>query len=106
MPQRLLCRLHFSLPSRQSLIVLQQGEPHLNFLADGNLTALNKPKPDSPLDIQPNAARETFSLLIESALAARAAEFFQSQQFGVACPFGTEKIAHGLRSCIEENCMV
>ena len=33
----------------------------------------------------------------------KAVEFFQPQQFGVACPFGTEEIANGVMSCIEEH---
>ncbi|KAL5500379.1 hypothetical protein EMCRGX_G011931 [Ephydatia muelleri] len=77
------------------------------FLAGGNLTALNKSKPDCPLDVRPIAVGETLRRLTGKCLCAavkcKAAEFFQPHQFGVACPFGTEKIAHGLRGCIEEH---
>ena len=34
---------------------------------------------------------------------AKASEIFQPYQFGVACPMGAEKIAHGLRACMEEH---
>ena len=77
------------------------------FPAGGNLTALNKSKPDCPLDVRPIAVVETLRCLMGKCLCAavkcKAAEFFQPHQFGVACPFGTEKIAHGLRGCIEEH---
>ena len=33
----------------------------------------------------------------------KATEFFQPLQFGVACPSGTEKVIHGLRTCLEEH---
>ena len=33
----------------------------------------------------------------------KAAEFFQPLQLGVACWAGAEKIAHGVRRCIEEH---
>ena len=35
----------------------------------------------------------------------KAAEFFQPSQLGVACRSGAEKIAHGVRRCIEEHWM-
>ena len=35
----------------------------------------------------------------------KAAEFFQPLQLGVACRAGAEKIAHGVRRCIEEHWM-
>ena len=35
----------------------------------------------------------------------KAAEFFQPLQLGEACQAGAEKIAHGVRSCIEEHWM-
>ena len=76
-------------------------------LAGGNLTALNKSKPDCPLDVRPIAVGETLCHLTGKCLCAavkcKAAEFFHPHQFGVACPFGTEKIAHGLRRCVEEH---
>eukprot|EP00731_Ephydatia_muelleri_P007115 Em0003g1363a len=33
----------------------------------------------------------------------KATDFFHPFQYGVACPFGAEKIAHGLRACIDEH---
>eukprot|EP00731_Ephydatia_muelleri_P019402 Em0012g227a len=33
----------------------------------------------------------------------QATELFQPLQFGVACPSGTEKVIHGLRTCMEEH---
>ena len=33
----------------------------------------------------------------------KASQFFRRHQYGVACPGGSEKIVHSLRSCIE-NC--
>ena len=38
-----------------------------------------------------------------AAVKTKAAEFFKPFQFGVACSFGAEKIAHGLRACIEKH---
>ena len=35
----------------------------------------------------------------------KAVEFFQPLQLGVACRAGAEKIAHGVRRCIEEHWM-
>ena len=70
-------------------------------------TPQSKSKPDCPLDVQPIAVGETLCRLTGKCLCAavkcKAAEFFHSHQFGVACPFGTEKIAHGLRRCVEEH---
>eukprot|EP00731_Ephydatia_muelleri_P004786 Em0002g962a len=34
---------------------------------------------------------------------AKAAEFFQPHQFGVSCSMGAEKIAHGLRACVDRH---
>ena len=33
----------------------------------------------------------------------KATDFFHPFQYGVACPSGAEKIAHGLRACIDEH---
>ena len=33
----------------------------------------------------------------------KASDFFSPHQLGVASPYGVEKIAHGLRICIEEH---
>ena len=38
-------------------------------------------------------------------LRAKASGFLQPYQFGVACPMGAEKVAHGLRACMGEHWM-
>ena len=77
------------------------------FLAGGSLTALNKSKSGSIFDIRPIAVGESLRRLVGECLCAavktKAAEFFKTFQFGVACSFGAEKIAHGLRACIENH---
>ena len=77
------------------------------FLAGGNLTALNKSKSGSPFDIRPIAVGEALRRLTGKCLCAmvkvKATGFFHPFQYGVACPFGAEKIAHGLRACIDEH---
>ena len=74
------------------------------FLAGGNLTALNKPVPG---DIHPIAVGEALQRLtgkcLCAALRSKMASFFEPYQFGVAFPCGAEKIAHGLRTCIEQH---
>ena len=35
-----------------------------------------------------------------STVKVKAQQFFKPFQYGVACPFGAEKIVHGLRDCI------
>ena len=76
------------------------------FLAGGSLTALNKSKPGSPLDVRPIAVGESLRRLTSKCLCAvvkgKAAEFFKPHQFGVACSNGAEKIAHGLRACVNK----
>ena len=74
------------------------------FLAGGSLTALNKSKPGSPLDIRPIAAvGESLRRLTSKCLCAvKAAEFSEPHRFGVACSNGAEKIAHGLRACVNK----
>eukprot|EP00731_Ephydatia_muelleri_P004695 Em0002g871a len=74
------------------------------FLAEGNLTVLNKPVPG---DIRPIAVGEALRHLtgkcLCAALRSKMASFFEPYQFGVAFPCGAEKIAHGLRTCIEQH---
>ena len=57
------------------------------FLAGGCLTALNKSKPGSPLDIRPIAVGESLHCMTSKRLCAivkgKAAEFFEPHQFGV-----------------------
>ena len=79
-------------------------------LPGGNLTALQKSKPDCPLDVRPIAVGEALRRLVGKCLCSmlkdKAAEFFDSLQRVVACAAGAEKIAHGLRDCIDENWQV
>lgn len=79
------------------------------FLAGGNLTALVKSKQGCAMDIHPIAMGEALRRLTGKCLCAlvrtKASEFFQLYQFGVACPMGAEKVAHGLRACVEEHWM-
>ena len=76
------------------------------FLAGGNLTALNKPTPG---DIRPIAVGEVLCRLTGKCLCAvlrsKMTSFFEPYQFGVAVPCGAERIAHGLRTCIDQHWM-
>ena len=75
-------------------------------LAGGNLTALNKPTPG---DIRPIAVGEVLRRLTGKCLCAvlrsKMTSFFEPYQFGVAVPCGAERIAHGLRTCIDQHWM-
>ena len=77
------------------------------FLAGGSLIALVKNKPDSPPDVRAIAVREVLRRLTSKCLCrltkAKAAEFFEGHQVGVACPGGSELIVHGIRDCIESH---
>eukprot|EP00731_Ephydatia_muelleri_P007475 Em0003g1723a len=77
------------------------------YLAGGNLTALNKLKEGSANDIRPIAVGEVLRRLTGKCLCTLTkhtdTEFFQPLQLGVACPSGTEKVIHGLRTCMEEH---
>ena len=77
------------------------------FLAGGSLTALNKFKDGSPPDIRPIAVGETLRRLTGKCLCSlvkdKVSSFFEPHQFGVVCSYGTEKVVHGLRKCIEEH---
>ena len=61
----------------------------------------------SIFDIRPVAVGESLRNLVGKCLCAavktKAAEFYKPFQFGVACSFGAENIAHGLRTCIENH---
>ena len=74
------------------------------FLAGGKLTALNKPTPG---DIRPIAVGEALRRLtgkcLCAALRSKMASFFEPYQFGVAFPCGAERIAHGMRTCIDQH---
>ena len=63
------------------------------FLAGGSLIALVKNKPDSPPDVRPIAVEEVLRRLTSKCLCritkAKAAEFFEGHQVGVACPGGS-----------------
>ena len=90
-----------------NLLAAGRAPPEVStFLASGSLTALNKSKPGSPLDVRPIAVGESLRRLTSKCLCAvvkgKAAEFFKPHQFGVACSNGAEKIAHGLRACVNK----
>ena len=76
------------------------------FLAGGNFTALNKPTPG---DILPIAVGEVLRHLTGKCLCAvlrsKMTSFFEPYQFDVAVPCGAERIAHGLRTCIDKHWM-
>ncbi|KAL5484475.1 hypothetical protein EMCRGX_G020985 [Ephydatia muelleri] len=95
---------------RKVINILASGKAPVDvsiFLAGGNLTALQKSKPGCPLDVRPIAVGEALRRLVGkclcSMLKSKAAEFFDPLQRGVACAAGAEKIAHGLRGCMDEN---
>eukprot|EP00731_Ephydatia_muelleri_P023392 Em0015g975a len=71
------------------------------------VTTLVKSKDSCALDIRPIAVGETLHRLTVKCLCAvvkaKAAEFFQPHQFGVSCSMGAEKIAHGLRACVDRH---
>ena len=75
------------------------------FMAGGSLTALSKLKPGCAPDIRPIAVGEVLRRLTGKCLCAvikqRVIDFFEPIQFGVACPMGSEKVVHGIRSCVE-----
>ena len=102
--------VHLQTPMLQSLRavinMLALGKAHKEvsvYLAGANLTALNK---SSPGDIRPIAVGESLRRLTAKclcvAMKTKAADPFQ---YGVACPFGAEKIAHSVRSCVEKHWM-
>ena len=77
------------------------------FLAGGSLVALIKEIPNCPHDIRPITVSEALRRLTSKCLCiltkAKAAEYFEGYQTGVACPGGSEIIVHGLRDCIEKH---
>ena len=77
------------------------------FLAGGSIVALIKNIPNCPHDIRPIAVGEALRWLTSKCLCiltkAKAAEYFEGYQIGVACPGGSEIIVHGLRDCIEKH---
>eukprot|EP00731_Ephydatia_muelleri_P034230 Em0051g22a len=77
------------------------------FLAGGSLTALMKNEEGSPLDLRPIVVGETLRRLTGKCLCiisrAKASEFFDPFQLGVAYPAGAEKLVHGFRRCISEH---
>eukprot|EP00731_Ephydatia_muelleri_P022813 Em0015g396a len=100
-------------PSRRQVInILIAGKAPTSvsrFLAGASLIALNRIKEGCPPDIRPIAVGETLRRLAGKCVCAllkdKAADFFQTLQLGVACRAGAEKIAHGVRRCIEEHWM-
>ena len=77
------------------------------FLAGGNLVALEKNKPNCPLEIRPIAVGEAIRRLAGKCLCVitkeKAHDFLAPLQLGVTCPAGAEKIIHGLRDCVDEH---
>lgn len=77
------------------------------FLVGGSLTALVKDIPSGPQDIRPIAVGEVLRWLTSKCLCiltkAKAAEYFEGYQTGVACPGGSELTIHGLRDCLETH---
>ena len=77
------------------------------FMAGGSLVALQKNKPNCPLDVHPIAVGETLRRLASKCICAivknKASEFFSPFQLGVACPSGAEKKIHDLRSCVDDH---
>eukprot|EP00731_Ephydatia_muelleri_P039251 Em1273g1a len=49
------------------------------------------------------AVRRLVGKCLCAAVKIKAHHFFHPFQFGVACPFGAEKMVHGLRDCIEQH---
>ena len=102
----LSCSIVQSLKAVVNILAAGRAPPMIAcFLAGGNFTALVKSQHGSTLDIRPIAVGEALHRLTGTCLCAlvrsKASEFFQSYQFGVACPMGAEKIAHGLRAHVE-----
>ena len=77
------------------------------FLVGGNLIALSKDKPGFPPDNRAITVGESLRRLVGKCLCritkVKASEFFSPHQLDVACPYGVEKIVHGLRMCVEEH---
>ena len=77
------------------------------FLAGGSLIALVKNKPNSSPDVRPIAVGEVLRQLTSKYLCiltkAKAAEFFEGYQMGLACPGGSESTIHSLRECHWDN---
>ena len=96
---------------RDSVNLLSSGKAPTTvstFLAGGSLTALqNKFKPGCLPDVRPIAVGEALRRLSGKCLCSlikyKASEFFQLLQFGVACASGSEKVAHGLRACMDKH---
>ena len=99
------------LPSllHQLVILLASGEAPTSlapYLAGGNLVALMKIKEGGEWDVRPIPVGEVLRRLTGKCLCSvtkiKASQFFHPHQYGVACPGGSEKIVHRLRSCIEK----
>ena len=86
------------LASRKILVVVSK------FLVNCNLITLSKNKPGSPPDICPITVGETLRRLVGKCLCritkVKASDFFSPHQLGVACPYGFDKVVHGLRMCV------
>ena len=82
----------FSLKAVVHLLASGRAPSQLSvFLTGGNLTALNKSKPNCPLDVRPIAVGETLCRLTGKCLCAavkcKAAEFFSSTSIWCGIPF-------------------
>ncbi|KAL5477904.1 hypothetical protein EMCRGX_G024759 [Ephydatia muelleri] len=77
------------------------------YLSGATLTALSKNKSNCPPDVRPIAVGEVLRRLTSKCVCHlikhKAAEFFHSFQFGVACPRGAEIILHSLRCCFDDH---
>ena len=71
------------------------------------IITLNKSKSGGPFDICPiavgGALRRFTGKCVCAMVKGKAIDSFHLFQYGVACPFGAEKIAPGLRACIDEH---
>ena len=90
----------FSLKAVVHLLASGRAPSQLSvFLTGGNLTALNKSKPDCPLDVQPIAVGETLCRLTGKCLCAavkcKAAEFLHPHQFGWHALLAQRKLLMG-----------
>ena len=103
--------VHLPISSLRAIVnILADGRAPIGiakFLAGGSLTALMKNEEGSPLDIRQIVVGETLRRLTGKCLCiisrAKASEFFDPFQLGVAYPAGAEKLVHGFRRCISEH---
>ncbi|KAL5491482.1 hypothetical protein EMCRGX_G016778 [Ephydatia muelleri] len=68
-----------------------------------NYSVSNKTKTSKQFDVLNSAIALAREGSLGKACQAKAAEYFEGYQTGVACPGGSEIIVHGLRDCIEKH---